>query len=77
MARFDDIVTQDIIDRWRREDAQAYRQRVIDNRIVLADRLDRMISVGDCESAKLVAARAGYRDIREGVNRTCEARQSN
>lgn len=74
MGRFWDDERRRFIEDARRDQVVAYRQTVIAHRVELADQLDRLIAAGDCEQARIVAQHAGYRDIREGVARVCDAR---
>lgn len=74
MVRFRDNEERQLIEDARHDQIAAYRQSVIAQRVQLADRLDRLIAAGECEQARVVAQRAGYRDIREGVARVCDAR---
>lgn len=74
MVRFRDNEERQLIEDARHDQIAAYRQSVIAQRVQLADRLDRLIAAGECEQARVVAQRAGYRDIREGVVRVCDAR---
>ena len=74
MVRFRDNEARQLVEDAREDQIAANRQSVIAQRVQLADRLDRLIASGDCEQARVVAQRARYRDIREGVARVCDAR---
>lgn len=74
MERFADNDMRWAYEHERRERNIRARQIVIDQRIALADRLDRLIAAGDCVTARGVAVQARYRDIREAVDKVCDAR---
>ena len=76
LARFDDNDRRLIVENERQEQIQRWRQVVINQRIDLADRLDRMIAAGDCAGARDLAVRGRYADIREAVTKTCDAREA-
>ena len=76
LARFDDNDRRLIVENERSAQIQRWRQIVINQRIELADRLDRMIASGDCAGARDLAVRGRYADIREAVAQTCDARDA-
>ncbi len=76
LARFADNDARLIVENERLDQIQRMRQIVIDQRVELADRLDRMIANGDCGGARDLAVRARYADIREAVSRVCDAREA-
>ncbi|MFN7108490.1 MAG: hypothetical protein ACK4MY_09735 [Brevundimonas sp.] len=76
LARFADNDARLIVENERRDQIQRMRQIVIDQRMEVADRLDRMIANGDCGGARDLAVRARYADIREAVSRVCDAREA-
>lgn len=71
LARFRNNDFNDWMWREHRESGEAQRRAVFARRMAIADQLDRLIADGDCNAAKVTAARAGYRDIREAVDQRC------
>lgn len=76
LARFEDNDRRLIIENERRDQIQRWRQVVINQRLELADKLDRLIASGDCEAARDLAVRGRYADIREAVTEACDSRES-
>ena len=75
MLRFQAMDNRRMIDEMRRERVRLnYEAAVINQRWLLADELDRLIAANECGQATDLAQRAGYRDIREGVAKACQAR---
>lgn len=74
MWRFEDMAYRRLMDDFRRERVRLnYEAAVINHRWQLADQLDKLIAANDCDQAVTIAQHAGYRDIREGVARACQA----
>lgn len=76
LHRFGEMNQRLYIDEFRREEVQKYREAVIAQRIALAEQLDQLIATNDCDRAIAVSQSAGYRDIRQGVARACQANAS-
>lgn len=76
MGRFDDVHQRNLIEDFRREQAMAYRQAVIAQRIALADQLDQLIATNECGRAVEISRGAGYRDIRDAVAGLCKVNVS-
>lgn len=72
MSRFDEMADRRMFDDYRRERRrQAYEAAVINDRMQLAEQLDLLIGANKCDEASAMAMKAGYRDIRDGVERAC------
>jgi hypothetical protein len=63
-------------DAGRQDHEQRVRQREYRTRLALADRLDQMISDGDCVGARGLAFSSTQADIAREVDRICAAREA-
>jgi hypothetical protein len=75
MWRFTDNRTRMLIDQAEYEDRNRALVPTRRRLFAMASALDGMIGRGDCDLARSVAHRAGYRALQAEVTRVCEARQ--
>lgn len=83
MARFRDNDRRNFLQNWLNDqrrlehDRRQTRRAEYRVRMELADRLDRMISSGDCDQARALASGSAYGDIAGEVDRVCAASEAN